>query len=378
MEACRSHAASCRPPPSSGGEEGDEPRGDIAGNSSDVVSHGRAPLTTEAQIEKAIALGVGGIMSYYARSTVVTWSDCVTIEKARIAVLRARGFTAGVPRSVVYDARGAGLGHVHVYAYAAAALCDQVDRALCGHEGQPARLAVEDALASTCARLGCRGTHPLEWNPTHLEGELRDELMIEAYLKARMRLGLRGRLTRGGGKRAVYWFGEASHAVAAKATEEAGPKLWEPTEGGRWGTSGRRCTWSRHLAEHGIATWADVTRADTGALRTWAEMRRAFAITAQQGRACNDYKRMCEELERDEWRPQRGAWEREARERSELEEEGRADPGCWKKNRIGNPRRVDASATNYRSPARADGVTTSGRWRRPGSWGWTSRGGSRG
>ena len=307
---------------------------------------GRAPLTTEAQIEKAIALGVGGIMSYYARSTVVTWSDCVTIEKARIAVLRARGFTAGVPRSVVYDARGAGLGHVHVYAYAAAALCDQVDRALCGHEGQPARLAVEDALASTCARLGCRGTHPLEWNPTHLEGELRDELMIEAYLKARMRLGLRGRLTRGGGKRAVYWFGEASHAVAAKATEEAGPKLWEPTEGGRWGTSGRRCTWSRHLAEHGIATWADVTRADTGALRTWAEMRRAFAITAQQGRACNDYKRMCEELERDEWRPQRGAWEREARERSELEEEAedwaRWRDGAWEVEELRAARRAPA------------------------------------
>ena len=104
----------------------------------------------------------------------------------------------------MYERRSDGhLGHAHAYSYAAAALCDQIDRALCGREGEPARLAVEDEIASTCARLGCRETHPLEWNPTHLERELRDELVIEAHLKARIKLGLRGRLTRGGKERAT-------------------------------------------------------------------------------------------------------------------------------------------------------------------------------
>ena len=94
----------------------------------------------------------------------------------------------------------------------------------------------------------------------------------EAYLKARIKLGVRGRLTRGGKERAVYWHGEPTCAATREAARAAGPKLWEATEEGRWDSAGRRCTWSRRLAAHGIATWADVMRADTGALRTWTEL----------------------------------------------------------------------------------------------------------
>ena len=48
----------------------------------------------------------------------------------------------------------------HAYTYAAAALIDQVDRALSAVEGEPARVAVESSLAHTLRRLGCRSDNP--------------------------------------------------------------------------------------------------------------------------------------------------------------------------------------------------------------------------
>ena len=79
----------------------------------------------------------------------------------------------------------------HAYTYAAAGLIDQVDRALSAVEGEPARVAVESSLAHTLRRLGCRSDNPLEWKPSwDWERELSDELMIEAYLKAKWRCGV--------------------------------------------------------------------------------------------------------------------------------------------------------------------------------------------
>ena len=105
--------------------------------------------------------------------------------------MRARGFTPGVPRVQMYTPlKSGGMGHEHAYTYAAAALCDQFDRALCGGKGEPARLAVEDAIVSACTRLGGGARqHPLAWWPAHLEDELRDDLLVEAYWKACLRLG---------------------------------------------------------------------------------------------------------------------------------------------------------------------------------------------
>ena len=54
----------------------------------------------------------------------------------------------------------------HAYTYAAAALIDQVDRALSAVEGEPARVAVESSLAHTLRRLGCRSDNPLGWKPS--------------------------------------------------------------------------------------------------------------------------------------------------------------------------------------------------------------------
>ena len=114
-----------------------------------------------------MSLGIAGILGYYGRATVITWEDCVEIEKARAAAMRARGFTPGVPRVQMYTPlKSGGMGHEHAYTYAAAALCDQFDRALCGGKGEPARLAVEDAIVSACTRLGGGARqHPLAWWP---------------------------------------------------------------------------------------------------------------------------------------------------------------------------------------------------------------------
>ena len=51
--------------------------------------------------------------------------------------------------------------HAYTNTYAAAALIDQVDRALSAVEGEPARVAVESSLAHTLRRLGCRSDNPL-------------------------------------------------------------------------------------------------------------------------------------------------------------------------------------------------------------------------
>ena len=85
----------------------------------------------------------------------ITWDDCKTIETARAEALVARGFSSSVPRLQIYQSwEEGGMGaHEHAYCYAAAALCDQIDRALCGGKGQPDREAVESALAHTAARL---------------------------------------------------------------------------------------------------------------------------------------------------------------------------------------------------------------------------------
>ena len=188
---------------------------------------GRVPCLTEQQFGNAVSMALSGCIGYYARSTVLTWEDCNRIEQARVAALRAKGVTEGVPRRQIYGStQHAEMGHEHAYTIATAALRDQVDRALCGREGEPARAVVEEAIAKTCYRLGCRGTHPLEWQPTHLKNELRDNLIIEAYLKSMMQCGWRGRLTLGGQQLHGPLGQEANWRWEAQQMDEYGPMLW--------------------------------------------------------------------------------------------------------------------------------------------------------
>ena len=129
---------------------------------------GHLQYLTEEQMGRAMALALAGTIGYYGRAAVIRWEDAEAIERARAEALRKRGFTTAKPRVLMYTGRETGLEHVHAYAYAAAALCDQVERALEGGEGEAARVVVEAELASTCARLGCRGVHPLTWGAGHL------------------------------------------------------------------------------------------------------------------------------------------------------------------------------------------------------------------
>ena len=94
----------------------------------------------------------------------------------------------------MYEAEDAGgQDHQHVYAISAAAYIDQIDRALCGQLGEPHTGVVADAIARTCHRLGCRDVSPLEWHPSHIPFEcLSEDLMIEAWILAKLRMGICG------------------------------------------------------------------------------------------------------------------------------------------------------------------------------------------
>jgi hypothetical protein len=86
-----------------------------------------------------MALALSGIIGYYGRSTVITWEDCQSIEQVRASALNAKGYSVGIPRLQIYDVKErGGMGMEHAYTYAAAALIDQVDRALSAVEGEPA------------------------------------------------------------------------------------------------------------------------------------------------------------------------------------------------------------------------------------------------
>ena len=75
----------------------------------------------------------------------------------------------------------------YVYAAAAAALVDQIDRALCAPEGSAVRRIVTSALDETVLRLGGRPRSSLTWLPAHIESSLREDNIMEMYLLARIR-----------------------------------------------------------------------------------------------------------------------------------------------------------------------------------------------
>eukprot|EP00965_Chrysotila_dentata_P086391 2850939-Pleurochrysis_carterae.AAC.1 len=80
---------------------------------------------------------------------------CKSIEEARVQVLKAAGYTTGIPRGQIYHAgtEGGMDTHEHAYGMATAAYCDQVDRALCGSPERMDHTQVAEALAETCYRL---------------------------------------------------------------------------------------------------------------------------------------------------------------------------------------------------------------------------------
>ena len=154
---------------------------------------GHLPMLTCGQMHSVIDMVISGVVGYYGRATVMRQADADAIEAARTdAAVRNRGFERG-ERATVYGTReGGGMGACHAYQECAAVYIDQIDRAITMSEGVPVRVAVASAIAVTCWRLGCRTRSPIEWHPTHLERALDENMMIEAWVLAKLRAGMMG------------------------------------------------------------------------------------------------------------------------------------------------------------------------------------------
>ena len=152
------------------------------------------------KLGNAVANGLAG---FYGRALPVRWEDGLEVEKERTKAYSGMGHRDRyAPRIQVYaPVIAGGYGITHYYAVGAAALIDQIDRALMGRPGQPMRVAVGCSIAQTFVRLGFVPTaaapHPLDWWPTHLLRHLSGAHIIEAWLLARLRAGLGTRSARG-------------------------------------------------------------------------------------------------------------------------------------------------------------------------------------
>ena len=152
---------------------------------------GRVDMLGPRQTRRAMELAIAGVMGYYCRSTPMTWAGCEKIEAVRASVLAQRGMAAETPRAAIFlPEEAGGAGHMHAYAYAAAAYMDQFHRALSGGAGEPARVVVSERIAETCRRLGCTEA-PLTWVPPE-DMALSEDNMVEAWLLAKRRAGMRG------------------------------------------------------------------------------------------------------------------------------------------------------------------------------------------
>ena len=193
-----------------------------------------------------------GTVYYYGRTVPLSWADCEQIEVDRRKAYSRLGHRHRLAARVQVYAEGAhgGYGVIHLYAHAGAAVFDQVDLALSGELGEPDRLYVEAQIAMTGVRLGYvpsrEAPTPLDWHPTHLDGHLRDEYYIEAWLQHKLRAGIRSR----------SW----------PQREDGWPldrRLWKaPEDGGGcvvWERPG--VVFSRGLVGLGLVRWVDMYHA---------------------------------------------------------------------------------------------------------------------
>ena len=231
---------------------------------------GRIPILTSAQMASFMTSALSSVISYKSRSTILRWEDAEAIEAARAQAMRTAGYSPGVPRTQLYEPEDmGGHAHQHVYAISAAAYIDQIDRALCGHFGEPHTGVVADAIARTCHRLGCRDVSPLEWHPDHIPHEcLSEDLMIEAWVLAKLRMGMCGVRT------AMKLHGSLHDdrwTINDATRLRQGPMLWETRTYGPWAGI-HRCTYDKKMAESDLITWADITDPHTGDWLPWSEI----------------------------------------------------------------------------------------------------------
>eukprot|EP00965_Chrysotila_dentata_P091757 3029556-Pleurochrysis_carterae.AAC.3 len=82
-----------------------------------IFAIGRIPGLTQEQLGRKIALGIAGVLGYYARSTPMDLTTCKSIEEARAKVLRAAGYATGWPRGQIYHKATEGGMETHEHAY---------------------------------------------------------------------------------------------------------------------------------------------------------------------------------------------------------------------------------------------------------------------
>eukprot|EP00965_Chrysotila_dentata_P220117 6191583-Pleurochrysis_carterae.AAC.5 len=204
-----------------------------------ILAIGRLPGLTQEQLGSTLALGVAGVLGYYARSTPMDLMTCKSIEEARIKVLRAAGYATGAPRGQIYHAgsEGGKETHEHAYGIATAAYCDQIDRALCG---PPER--TDHIQRNVTTRM----------EPDTPAGEAGRNTNDGGILKYKLILGING----------IQTNGTLHEALSGKkwGTTPRTPRLWEKD---KLVTAERKIatkpiTFHRALAEMSIAEWADI------------------------------------------------------------------------------------------------------------------------
>ena len=249
---------------------------------------GRIPILTGRQVAMFMSTAAACMSSYRSRSTIMRWEDANAIEAARVEAMRMRRYSPGEPRRQIYEAHQAGgMNHLHTYGITTASYMDQIDRALCGLDGEPHARAVADMIASTCWRLGCRDEHPLEWHPVHAYDALNEDMMIEAWLKMKIRMEIRSERTN---RRLNGPLSDYKWCVDKTTRECKGPMLWEKGTGKTVIQDAQQCPYEKALANEGIIWWTDVTNAQTGEWKRWSELRRELDCPAT-GRIAEAYKR---------------------------------------------------------------------------------------
>ena len=239
-----------------------------------------------AQVTQAMNMAIGGIIGYTGRSTPIGWAACTKIEAARAAALKQAGLAGGRRRAPLYlPEEAGGLGHIHSYQVAAAALADEFERAFNAGPGEPAKEAVEGAVAEAGERLGV-GADLYEWLPDEEAMKALDEDdEVEAWLlcKARARVTKRagaGRCDRVQGSRGGGGVqnGDGSRLLR-RPVARAGDK--EEAEGDTWEVGGARRTatcmggWEYEIVRGGEARGCWVNHRDVPKQVTTAQLAEA-------------------------------------------------------------------------------------------------------
>ena len=231
---------------------------------------GRVGGLDRKQYDRMCTSITSGLCHFYARSTPFDWETSEQIETARRKAYARMGFRARCgPRVQVYSpAAAGGLGVTHFYVHAAVALFDQVDRALCGKLGEPARAAIESRIATTAVGLGyvpsIEAPTPLDWLPWHLREHLRVEYIVECWLLVQMQAGVRSRNT----------------GASRGSGTPLDPELWEvPNDGGGasvWASIASRL-FSRDLCSLGLWRWVDFYAGSVDGAGTWMDWGQAYS-----------------------------------------------------------------------------------------------------